>query len=49
MGLAGAFSITVGLKCGRNQATITGPEECLQIVVFHKCFPDGARLFDRTG
>ena len=34
MGLAGALGLAVGLKRGRNQATVTGLEGCLQIVAF---------------
>ena len=49
MGLARAFSVAAGLKIGRNQTTITDPEGCLQIIAFHKCFPNGARLSDLIG
>ena len=45
MGLAGALGIAVGLKGGRKahglilEATVTGPESCLQIVVFTSFLP----------
>ena len=39
MDLAGALGVAVGLKGGRNQATVTGPEGCLQFVVFTSVLP----------
>ena len=34
MGLVEALNVAVGLKDGRNQATVTGPRSCFQIVAF---------------